>query len=148
MTEKNNAICDICGKEYYVCLSCSETMRLHPYKSFTDTAEHFKIFQVVKGFLTGVYTKEEAKEKFKNIDLNDIESFRPHIKDIIRDVLKEDKVEVVVETTKNTVVEDVVVDEEVNVEETEISEVIEDVVKSTVTRKRNYRVDNEAEKAE
>ncbi len=54
MAEKNNAVCDICGKEYYVCLSCSDAMKLHPYKSFTDTAEHFKIFQVVKGFLNGV----------------------------------------------------------------------------------------------
>ena len=148
MAEKNNAVCSICGKEYYACLSCSDAMKLHPYKSFTDTAEHFKVFQVVRGLSTGVYTKDEAKEKFKNIDLKDIESFRPHIRDIIKDVLKEGKVEVVVEATKNTVVEDIVVDEEVNVEETEISEVIEDVVKPIVTRKRNYRVDNEAEKAE
>ena len=151
MAEKNNAVCSICGKEYYACLSCSDTMKLHPYKSFTDTAEHFKVFQVVRGLSTGVYTKDEAKEKFKNIDLKDIETFRPHIKKIIKDVLKEDKVEVVVEVTEeieNTVVEDVVEDEEVNVEETEISEVIKDVVKSTVSRKRNYKANDEVEKTE
>ena len=141
MAEKNNAVCSICGKEYYACLSCSDAMRLHPYKSFTDTAEHFKVFQVVRGLSTGVYTKDEAKEKFKNIDLKDIETFRPHIKKIIKDVLKEDKA--VVETTEkieNAVVEDVV---EVKVEETEIAE---DVVKSTVSRKRNYKVNNEVGK--
>lgn len=143
MTEKNNAVCSICGKEYYACLSCSDAMKLHPFKSFTDTAEHFKVFQVVRGLSTGVYTKDEAKEKFKNIDLKDIESFRPHIKKIIKDVLKEDKAEVVVETTEeieHTVVKDVV---EVKVEETEISEVIKDVVKPTVSRKRNYKVETE-----
>ena len=140
MAEKNNAVCDICGKGYYVCLSCSDAMRLHPYKSFTDTAEHFKVFQVVKGLLTGVYTKDEAKEKFKNIDLKDIDSFKPHIKDIIKDVLKEEKV--VVKAAKK--VEDVVVEDvvEVKVEETEI---VENVVKPTVSRKKNYRVEVEAE---
>ena len=143
MTEKNNAVCSICGKEYYACLSCSDAMKLHPFKSFTDTAEHFKVFQVVRGLSTGVYTKDEAKEKFKNIDLQDIESFRPHIRDIIKDVLKEDEVEVVetvVETTEkieNTVVENIV---KVEVEETEA---VEDVVKPIVSRKRYYKVETE-----
>ena len=143
MAEKNNSVCSICGKEYYVCLSCSDAMKLHPFKSFTDTAEHFKVFQVVRGFLTGVYTKDEAKEKLQNVDLKDINSFRPHIKKIIKDVLKEDKV--VVETTEkieNTVVEDIA---EVKVEETKT---VEDVVKPTVSRKRNYKVENEVKETE
>ncbi len=130
MAEKNNAVCDICGKEYYVCLSCSDAMRLHPYKSFTDTAEHFKIFQVVKGFLTGVYTKEEAKEKFKNINLKDIDSFKPHIKDIIKNVLKEEKADV----------KEVAVEEPITVEEVMTDEVI---VKPTVSRKKNSKVETE-----
>ena len=124
MAKKNNAVCDICGKEYYVCLSCSDAMKLHPYKSFTDTAEHFKIFQVVKGFLNGVYTKDEAKEKFKNINLEDIDSFKPHIRDIIKDVLKEEKV---------------IVEEVVN-REIAADEVIE---KPIMSRKRNYKMETE-----
>lgn len=124
MAEKNNAVCDVCGKGYYVCLSCSDAMRLHPYKSFTDTAEHYKIFQVVRGFLTGVYTKDEAKEKFKNIDLKDIDSFKPHIKKIIKDIFKEEKVVV----------------EEVTTEEVATEEI---VVKPTTSRKRNYKVETE-----
>ena len=121
MTEKNNSVCSICGKEYYACLSCLDAMKLHPYKSFTDTAEHFKVFQVVRGLSTGVYTKDEAKEKFKNIDIKDVESFRPHIKDIIKDVLKEEKV----------------VGEEVATEEV--------VIKPTISRKRINRVEEEVE---
>lgn len=144
MAEKNNAVCSICGKEYYACLSCSDAMKLHPWKSFTDTAEHFKVFQVVRGLSTGVYAKDEAKEKFKNIDLKDIESFRPHIKKIIKDVLNEDMV--VVDATKkieNTVVEDVIVENvseiaEVKVEETET---VKNVIKPAVSRKRNYKME-------
>lgn len=140
MTEKNNAVCSICGKSYYACMSCLDAMKLHPYKRFTDTAEHFKVFQVVRGLSTGVYTKDESKEKFKNIDLGDIESFRPHIKDIIKDVLKEEKAEVVVEITEeieNTVAEDIA---EIKVEETEVAKNVE---KQTVSRKRNYKVEAE-----
>ena len=138
MAEKNNAVCSICGKEYYACLSCSDAMKLHPWKTYTDTQECFKVFQVVRGFSTGVYTKDEAREKLQNIDLKDINSFRSHIKKIVKDILKDNKA--VVETAKNienTVVEDVV---EVKVEETEV---FEDVVKPTVSRKRNYKVEVE-----
>ena len=126
---ENNAVCSICGKPYYLCLSCSSAMKLHPWKTYTDTQECFKVFQVVRGFSTGVYTKDEAKEKLQNVDLKDVNSFRPHIKKIVKDILKEEKTVVkTVEIIENTVVED--------------------VVKSTVSRKRNYKVDNEVEKAE
>ena len=125
MTEKNNATCKICGKPYYVCMSCADSMKAHPWKVFTDTANCYKIFQVVRGLSTNVYTKDEAKEKFKNIDLKDIESFRPHIKDIIKDVLKEEeKVDV----------------EKVATEEVAIDEVVK---KTTVSRKKNYRAETE-----
>lgn len=135
MAEKHNATCKICGKSYYACMSCADTMKLHPFKSFTDTAEHFKVFQVVRGLSTGVYTKDEAKEKFKNIDLKDIESFRPHIKDIIEDVLKEDEMVVkVAEKMENTVVEDVKVEE---------AEIVEDIVKPAVSRKKNIKMETE-----
>ena len=146
---ENNAVCSICGKAYHLCLSCSDAMKLHPWKTYTDTQECFKVFQVVRGFSTGVYTKDEAKEKLQNVDLKDIDSFRPHIKKIVKDILKEEKV--VVETTKkieNTVVEDVVEIVESKVGETEITKNVKDVVKPTVSRKRNYKVDSEVEKAE
>lgn len=131
MTEKHNATCKICGKSYYACMSCADTMKLHPFKSFTDTAEHFKVFQVVKGFSTGVYTKDEAKEKFKNIDLSDVESFRPHIKKIVKDILKEDEVVVEKVATKKITNEDVVIEEV--------------VAKPITSRKRNYKVEAKVE---
>lgn len=130
--EKNNAVCKICGKPYYACMSCADSIKAHPWKAFTDTANCYKVFQVVRGFSTGVYTKDEAREKLQNIDLKDIESFRPHIKKIVKDILKEDKV--VVETAEkieNTVIA------EVKVEETE------NAVKPIYSRKRSYKVEAE-----
>ena len=122
---ENNAVCSICGNPYHLCLSCSDAMKLHPWKTYTDTQECFKVFQVVRGFSTGVYTKDEAKEKLQNVDLKDIDSFRPHIKNIVKDILKEEKAVVkTAEKIENTVVE-----------------ITEDVVKSAVSRKRNYKVE-------
>ena len=91
MENKNNSICSICGKEYYACLSCHDSMRINPWKVYTDTSEHYKVFQIVRGYNTGVYNKDEAKEKLNNVNLDDIESFRPHIKQIVKDILKEKK---------------------------------------------------------
>ena len=115
--KKNNAYCAICGNPYHVCMSCLDSMRLSPWKIHTDTSEHFKVYQVVHGFTSNVYGKDEAKIKLKNIDLRDMKSFRPNIKEIIKDILKED-----------TVVENA-----------------EDIIKSTVSRKRNYKANNEVE---
>ena len=91
MTQKNNATCLICGKEYYVCLSCRDSMKISPWKTYTDTSEHYKVFQIVKGFHNGVYNKEEAKSKLNNVDLSDLNNYRQKIKDVIKDILEEDK---------------------------------------------------------
>ena len=141
MVEKNNAVCSICGKPYHLCLSCKDSMKLHPWKIHCCSSECYKTFQIVKGFNNGVYTKEEAKEKFKNVDLKNLGDFVPHIKKIVKDILKEEKV--VVKATKkieDTVVENV---ESVMIEKTDI--VDEDVVKPTVYRRKNYKVEAEVE---
>lgn len=143
MAEKNNAVCSICDKEYYVCMSCADSMKLHPWKAFTDTQECYKVFQVVRGFSTGMYTKEEAKERLHNIDLSNLENYREHIKKIVKDILKEDKI--VVETAKKF--ENIVIEDIATVEVEEIK-TVEDVVVPIVSRRRNFKVNNEIEKVE
>ena len=124
MAEKNNATCSICDKGYHMCLSCKDSMRLSPWKIHCCSAECYKVFQVIRGFSTGVYTKDEFKSKLKNIDLSNLENYREHIKALIKNTLKED--EVVVNT----------VDTEIATEENL-------VVKTTVSRKRNYKAEVE-----
>lgn len=126
MAEKNNATCSICGNEYYLCLSCKDKMRLHPYKIHCCSPSHFQVFQVVHGFSTGVYNKDEFKYKLKNIDLSDLDSYREHIKTLIKDVLKEDEiVEVEVHIAKKTETEEMVIE------------------KPIYSRKRNYKTEVE-----
>lgn len=108
-------------------------MRLRPWKMFTDTAEHYKVFQAVRGLSTGVYSNDEFKSKLKNIDLSDIESYREHIKVLIQNALKED--EPVIEMVVEAVVE------EVSTEDVP-------VIKASATRKRSYKVNNEVAETE
>ena len=75
---KPNSECVICGKEYYVCLSCPSG-KLNTWKKHTDTSEHYKIFQILRGYNNGVFTKEEAKERLKNIDLSDLNELKTRI---------------------------------------------------------------------
>lgn len=133
MAQKNNAYCTICGKPYYVCMSCLDAMRLTPWKIHTDTAEHFKVSQVVHGVSTNVYTKDEAKIKLQNINLDDIDTFKPHIKKIIEDILKEDKP--VTKAVKR--VEESIETETVKVEEKAVTE------KVIAPRKRSFKVEAE-----
>lgn len=134
---ENNATCSICGKGYYACLSCRDSIKANPWKVHTDTSEHYKVYQIIHGLSTGVYDKDEARIKFKNVNLNDMESFRPHIKKIIKDILKEDKSVAKIEKSIET--------ENVKIEEKSVVEDAEKITKPIVSRKKNFKVNNEVE---
>lgn len=85
-TNKPNARCAICGKEYYLCVSCKKNDATLVWKRHCDTPEHYKIYQLVKGYTTGVYTKAEAKKRLKRIDTSDLDSLRDNIRAIILEI--------------------------------------------------------------
>lgn len=126
---ENNVTCSICGSPYHLCMSCKDSIKLHPYKIHCCSSDCYKVFQVIRGFSSGVYTKDEFKSKLKNIDLSNLENYRENIKILIKDALKEDeviiKVPVIEEVVKDATNEKAVVG------------------KPTVSRKRNYKVEAE-----
>ena len=102
MTNKLNAKCSICGTPYHMCMSCGKDKGL-VWKRFCCCPEHYKIYQLVHGYTTGLYTKAEAKRKLKNIDTSDIDELRPNIREILVGIMGNDKkVEPVVEDKENT----------------------------------------------
>lgn len=90
MAEKINATCAICGKGYHLCMSCKDMISLTPWKKHTDTSEHYKIYQIIHGYSTKVYTKAEAKDKLKKVDLSDFDTLRDNIKAVITDIMDAD----------------------------------------------------------
>lgn len=121
MAGKYNATCSICDTPYYVCMSCKDSMQLQPWKIHCCSADCYKVFQVVRGFSTKVYTKDEFRTKLQNIDLSNLENYRAHIKTLIKDALKNDEF-----------ISDIVQNEEKMV-----------VKKPVNSRKRNYKVEVE-----
>ena len=112
MAEKINATCAICGKGYHLCMSCKDMISLTPWKKHTDTSEHYKIYQIIHGYSTKVYTKAEAKAKLKKVDLSDFDTLRDNIKAVITDIMDIDVAAPVKKVTRTrktkTVVESVV----------------------------------------
>lgn len=129
MAVKNNATCSICGNSYYKCLSCRDSIKLHPYKSHCCSANCYKVFQIVRGYNVGVYKKDELKFKLKNVDLSNLENYEESLRVLIKDVLKENKIETVVEADEiaKETTDNIVAEEEIVVRE----------VEATMPRKRN-----------
>lgn len=123
-----NANCSICGKPYHMCYSCKKNDKTLVWKRFCCCPEHYKIYQVVHGYTTGLYTKAEADKKLKNIDTSDVDELRPNIREILVGIMGNDKkVEPVVEGKAESV------DVEASVEP---AEPIDSVEPSRRTRKR------------
>ena len=83
MNDKNNATCAICGKEYVMCYSCDKGDASKHWKLHCDTPEHYKIFQIIHAYTSGVYTDVEAAKKLEKVDLSDFDELRDNIKEII-----------------------------------------------------------------
>lgn len=135
MADKPNATCSICGKGYHKCLSCADKIKAEPWKQYVCCSEHYKVFQIVRGYNTGVYTKGEAKERLQTVDLSDLDSFKDNIRKIVKDIMKEEK--------KVAKVEEPVVVAEASVVEAEVAQT------PYVSRRKKYseRVEAETEVA-
>lgn len=140
MTNKLNAKCAICGKPYHMCYSCDKKNAQLVWKRFCCCPEHYKIYQLVHGYTTGLYTKSEAKRKLKNIDTSDIDELRPNIREILVGIMGNDKkVEPVVEDKAESV------DAEASVEPAEPIETEESSVEPSRRTRKRTTVETESE---
>lgn len=88
MSEKNNTKCDICGKEYYVCQSCSEVTKFKPWRTVTDTFDHYMVFLALSNYHHNGNV-EEARKALSSCDLTDYESYNENIKSVIDEIMKD-----------------------------------------------------------
>lgn len=87
MADKANAQCAICGKDFTMKYHCNRNGSSEPWMAHCDTAEHYKVFQIVNGYTTGVYEADDAKAKLEAVDTSDKDTYRPHIKAIVEKIL-------------------------------------------------------------
>ena len=90
MSNKINHWCIICGKGYHACDSCDSVKSFTPWRALADTADHYKIYMVIKQYNSKMITKNEAKTILENIDLTGMNSFKDNVKTVLNEILKED----------------------------------------------------------
>ena len=106
MNLENNAICDICGKPYRVCNSCKEVKSFTPWRTVTDTMQHYIIFLALSEY-TKTKDKEKAKEELSKCDLSELDTFNENIKSAIKEIMADGKEKVVETVSEETIGENV-----------------------------------------
>lgn len=87
MSKEINHFCIICGKGYHACDSCDEVKTFTPWRSLTDTIEHFQLYMVLQDYINKRITKAEAKKELSNFDLSEKDSFKDSAKNAINEIL-------------------------------------------------------------
>lgn len=90
MAENLNAKCTICDKQYHVCNTCSETKYFKPWRTVTDTIEHYKIYTAIHGY-TITKDIERAKSDLENCNLSELDTFNPEIQNVINKIMSIDE---------------------------------------------------------
>ena len=108
-----NAKCCICGKAYHVCNSCKEIKEFTPWRTVTDTIDHYMIYLAIHGYSV-TKNKKKALEELKKCDLSDFDSFNPYIKKILNEILNGEKKEKSVKKATKVVMDDTKIKQEVS----------------------------------
>ena len=106
MAQELNATCDICGKKYHICSSCKEVKSFTPWRTVTDTMQHYLIFLALSEY-TKTKDKEKAKEELSKCDLSELDTFNENIKTAIKEIMADGKEKVVETVSEETVKENV-----------------------------------------
>ena len=106
MSEKYNATCTICGKPYKICRTCQEIKSFTPWRTITDTLQHYTLFLVLSEY-SRTKDKAKAKDELSKCDLSEKESFKDSVKNMIDEIMKEDTIKIIEETSEETVEENV-----------------------------------------
>lgn len=93
MAKEINHWCVLCGKGYHACDFCDGTSTFTPWRSLTDTPEHFKIFTVLKDYNNHLISKKDARDLLSTMDLSDQNTFKDSSKKVLDEIFRENTVE-------------------------------------------------------
>lgn len=86
-----NRTCKVCGIKYSYCPTCYEDKYKPTWMMLYHDDNCRQIWATVSAALSGDMPKDEAVKKLRSLDLTNLESFVPQIRDQIKELLKEQK---------------------------------------------------------
>ncbi len=89
MSKEINHWCVVCGKGYHACDACNKAPGFTPWRSLTDSAEHFKIFMILKNYNNGLLAGSEARQQLSALDLSGKDSFNESSRKVLADIFGE-----------------------------------------------------------
>lgn len=84
-----NHWCVLCGAGYHACDACSKEKTVTPWRSLTDTVEHYKIFMVLRDYKNKAISREKTQELLSGLNLSDKESYKDNAKSVLSDIYME-----------------------------------------------------------
>lgn len=85
-----NHWCVLCGTGYHACDSCSKEKTFTPWRTLTDTLEHYKVFIILKDYNNKLIDRDRAKELLSGLDLSGKENYKESAKKVLTDIYVED----------------------------------------------------------
>ena len=134
--------CVVCGSEYKFCPRCNEDADKALWY-FTFCAEQCKnIYNITSGYEDGKITANVAKTKLDKLDLSKLDKFGTSYKASIEKINSTAVKEVIVDEAVETIIETKDGENVENIEETAITEAVEEkVIKKSKRAKRNVYVE-------
>ena len=135
--------CVVCGSEYKFCPRCNEDAD-KPLWYFTFCAEQCKnIYNITSGYEDGKITANVAKTKLDELDLSKLDKFGTSYKASIEKINSTAVKEVIVDEAVETIIETKNGENVENIEETAITEAVEEekVIKKSKRAKKNVDVE-------
>lgn len=90
---ETNHWCVLCGTGYHACDTCNKVKSFTPWRTLTDTIEHYKIFMILKDYNNKIINREQAKELLLKLDLSDKDTYKDSAKNILVDIYAETIIE-------------------------------------------------------
>lgn len=94
-----NAECVICGSKYHCCLSCKEQKAFRPWRTVTDSIEHYKLFLTLSDYNNKKITKSEAKEQLGKINYI-FNELRDNIQKTVLEITEEKEIQIKKKTSE------------------------------------------------
>lgn len=71
MAKQLNHKCIVCGKLYHSCDSCERIKSYSPWRTITDSFNHYQIYVTIKSFDSNIISQEEAIQELRDLGVTE-----------------------------------------------------------------------------